>query len=134
MNVSEFTLNFSSGVPIYRQIVQLVSGKIHAGDLAPGDRIPSIRDVTAGLNVNPNTVAKAYRELELAGLIETRRGMGCFVAETAGTRPRLSRSEKQRRLDELFAALVTSAGMMGISEREAASYLAAKAAESENEN
>ena len=87
MNVSEFTLNFSSGVPIYRQIVQLISGKILSGALAPGDRIPSIRDVTAELNVNPNTVAKAYRELELGGLIETRRGMGCFVAESAGAKP-----------------------------------------------
>ena len=134
MNVSEFTLNFSSGVPIYRQIVQLISGKILSGALAPGDRIPSIRDVTAELNVNPNTVAKAYRELELGGLIETRRGMGCFVAETAGAKPRLARTEKRRRLDELSAALVTSAGMMGISEREAVAYLAAKAAESENEN
>ena len=134
MNVSEFTLNFSSGVPIYRQIVQLISGKIISGSLAPGDRIPSIRDVTAELNVNPNTVAKAYRELELGGFIETRRGMGCFVAESAGAKPRLTRGEKQRRLDELYAALVTSAGMMGISEREAAAYLAAKAAEPENEN
>ena len=134
MNVSEFTLNFSSGVPIYRQIVQLISGKILSGALAPGDRIPSIRDVTAELNVNPNTVAKAYRELELGGLIETRRGMGCFVAETAGAKPRLARTEKRSRLDELYAALVTSAGMMGISEREAVAYLAAKAAEPENEN
>ena len=134
MNVSEFTLNFSSGVPIYRQIVQLISGKILSGALAPGDRIPSIRDVTAELNVNPNTVAKAYRELELGGLIETRRGMGCFVAETAGAKPRLARTEKPRRLDELFAALVTAAGMMGISEREAVAYLAAKAAETGNEN
>ena len=134
MNVSEFTLNFSSGVPIYRQIVQLISGKILSGALAPGDRIPSIRDVTAELNVNPNTVAKAYRELELGGLIETRRGMGCFVAETAGAKPRLARTEKRRRLDELYAALVTSAGMMGISEREAVAYLAAKAAEPGNEN
>ena len=134
MNVSEFTLNFSSGVPIYRQIVQLISGKILSGALAPGDRIPSIRDVTAELNVNPNTVAKAYRELELGGFIETRRGMGCFVAESAGAKPKLTRNETQRRLDELFAALVTSAGMMGITEREAAAYLAAKAAEPENEN
>ena len=66
--------------------------------------------------------------------IETRRGMGCFVAETAGAKPRLARTEKRRRLDELYAALVTSAGMMGISEREAVAYLAAKAAETGNEN
>ena len=134
MNVSEFTLNFSSGVPIYRQIVQLISGKILSGALAPGDRIPSIRDVTAELNVNPNTVAKAYRELELGGLIETRRGMGCFVAETAGAKPRLARTEKRRRLDELYAALVTSAGMMGISEQDISDYLTAKHAANTKNN
>ncbi len=126
MNVSELTLSFSSGVPIYRQIVQILSGKILSGALQPGDRIPSIRDVTAELNVNPNTVAKAYRELELAGLIETRRGMGCFVAERDDARHTLTDEEKRRHLDTLFASLVTSAGMFGISEQDVSDYLTAK--------
>ena len=126
MNVSELTLNFSSGVPIYKQIVQILSGKILSGALPPGDRIPSIRDVTAELNVNPNTVAKAYRELELAGLIETRRGMGCFVAERDDARHKLTDEEKQRHLDTLFASLVTSAGMFGISEQDVSDDLTAK--------
>ena len=133
MKVSELTLNFSSGVPIYRQIVQILSGKILSGALPPGEKIPSIRDVTAELNVNPNTVAKAYRELELAGLIETRRGMGCFVAESADAKPQLTHDEKRRRLDELYAALVTSAGMLGITEQDVSAYLTAKnAAETKN--
>ena len=127
MNIAEFSLNFSSGVPIYKQIVQLLSGKILSGALPPGEKIPSIRDVTAELNVNPNTVAKAYRELELAGLIETRRGMGCFVSQRPDSRLQLSEEEKLSRLDELYAALVTSAGMLGITEQDAAAYLAAKA-------
>ena len=126
MNVSELTLNFSSGVPIYRQIVQLLSGKILSGALSPGEKIPSIRDVTAELNVNPNTVAKAYRELELAGLIETRRGMGCFVAEHDDARRALTDDEKWRHLDTHFASLVTSAGMFGISEQDVSDYLTAK--------
>lgn len=126
MNVSELTLNFSSGVPIYRQIVQLLSGKILSGALSPGEKIPSIRDVTAELNVNPNTVAKAYRELELAGLIETRRGMGCFVAKHDDARRALTDDEKRRHLDTLFASLVTSAGMFGISEQDVSDYLTAK--------
>ena len=126
MNVSELTLNFSSGVPIYKQIVQLLSGKILSGMLATGEKIPSIRDVTAELNVNPNTVAKAYRELELAGLIETRRGMGCFVAERDDARHTLTGEEKRRHLDTLFASLVTSAGMFGISEQDVSDYLTAK--------
>ena len=126
MNVSELTLNFSSGVPIYKQIVQLLSGKIISGALAPGEKIPSIRDVTAELNVNPNTVAKAYRELELAGLIETRRGMGCFVAERDDAHHELSDEAKQHHLDTLFASLVMSAGMLGITERDVSDYLTAK--------
>ena len=134
MNVSELTLNFSSGVPIYRQIVQLLSGKILSGALSPGEKIPSIRDVTAELNVNPNTVAKAYRELELAGLIETRRGMGCFVAERDDARHKLTDEEKQRHLDTLFASLVTSAGMFGISERDVSDYLTAKHAATTKNN
>lgn len=134
MNVSELTLNFSSGVPIYRQIVQLLSGKILSGALAPGEKIPSIRDVTAELNVNPNTVAKAYRELELAGLIETRRGMGCFVAERDDVRRELSDDEKRRHLDTLFASLVTSAGMFGISEQDVSDYLTAKHAAATTKN
>jgi len=134
MNVSELTLNFSSGVPIYRQIVQLLSGKILSGALAPGEKIPSIRDVTAELNVNPNTVAKAYRELELAGLIETRRGMGCFVAERDDARRELSDDEKRRHLDTLFASLVTSAGMLGISEQDITDYLTAKHAAATTKN
>ena len=134
MNVSELTLNFSSGVPIYRQIVQLLSGKILSGSLAPGEKIPSIRDVTAELNVNPNTVAKAYRELELAGLIETRRGMGCFVAERDDARRELSDDEKRRHLDTLFASLVTSAGMFGISEQDVSDYLTEKDAANTKNN
>ena len=134
MNVSELTLNFSSGVPIYRQIVQLLSGKILSGALSPGEKIPSIRDVTAELNVNPNTVAKAYRELELAGLIETRRGMGCFVAEHDEARHMLTDEEKQRHLDTLFASLVTSAGMFGISEQDVSDYLTAKHAAATTKN
>ena len=134
MNVSELTLNFSSGVPIYRQIVQLLSGKILSGALSPGEKIPSIRDVTAELNVNPNTVAKAYRELELAGLIETRRGMGCFVAERDDARRELSDDEKRRHLDTLFASLVTSAGMLGISEQDITDYLTAKHAAATTKN
>ena len=134
MNVSELTLSFSSGVPIYKQIVQLLSGKILSGALSPGEKIPSIRDVTAELNVNPNTVAKAYRELELAGLIETRRGMGCFVAERDDARHTLTDEEKQHHLDTLFSSLVTSAGMFGISEQDVTDYLAAKHAATTKNN
>ena len=134
MKVSDFTLNFSSGVPIYKQIVQILSGKILSGALVPGEKVPSIRDVTAELNVNPNTVAKAYRELELAGLIETRRGMGCFVAQQSGVKPRLTDEEKRLHLDNLFASLVTSAGMLGISERDVSAYLTAKHAATAKNN
>ena len=119
MNVSELTLNFSSGVPIYRQIVQLLSGKILSGALSPGEKIPSIRDVTAELNVNPNTVAKAYRELELAGLIETRRGMGTFVTRDPARVAALREEMARQAVDGFLKQL----GALGISRQEAAQMI-----------
>ncbi len=71
----------SNGVPIFLQIVQQVKYKIAAGALQEGDQLPSVRELAVSLRVNPNTVAKSYTELERNGIITTKRGMGCFVAD-----------------------------------------------------
>lgn len=68
-----------SGLPVYRQITQQVKHALRLGLLRPGDQMPTIRDVVASLAINPNTVMKAYRELELEGLIGGRPGQGTFV-------------------------------------------------------
>src|SRR5262245_21929477 len=78
-----FRPNPSSGVPIYLQLMEQVKHAIGTGALRPGEQLPGIRPVAEELVINPNTVAKAYRELEHEGVIELRHGAGAFVAEQA---------------------------------------------------
>lgn len=73
-------INSRSGVPIYRQLVQQIENGIVGGILDPGEQLPTVRDVALQLTVNPNTVARAYRELEHRGLIESTQGRGTFVS------------------------------------------------------
>jgi GntR family transcriptional regulator len=78
----EFRLDGSSGVPTYLQLVQQVEHALRLGYLKPGDQLPRVRDVVSGLAINPNTVLKAYRELETKGLAAGRPGQGTFVRAT----------------------------------------------------
>jgi len=78
----EFRLDATSGVPTYLQLVQQVEHALRLGYLKPGDQLPRVRDVVAGLTINPNTVLKAYRELETKGLAAGRPGQGTFVQAT----------------------------------------------------
>src|ERR1700720_1953833 len=75
----EFRLDLGSGVPTYLQLVHQVQHALRLGYLAPGDQLPKVRDVVASLAINPNTVSKAYRELEMKGLAIGRPGQGTFV-------------------------------------------------------
>ncbi len=76
-----FRSNPSSGVPVYLQLIDQVKHAIDVGALSPGDQLPAIRRVAEDLVINPNTVAKAYRDLEHDGVIELRQGSGAFVTE-----------------------------------------------------
>jgi GntR family transcriptional regulator len=78
----EFRLDAASGVPTYLQLVQQVEHALRLGYLKPGDQLPRVRDVVASLTINPNTVLKAYRELETKGLATGRPGQGTFVQAT----------------------------------------------------
>jgi GntR family transcriptional regulator len=81
-----FRPNSSSGVPIYLQLMEQVKHGIETGALRPGEQLPGIRPLAEELVINPNTVAKAYRELEHEGVIELRQGAGAFVSGTAGAK------------------------------------------------
>ncbi|GHH58874.1 GntR family transcriptional regulator [Lentzea cavernae] len=81
----EFHVDRGSGFPAYLQLGQQVREAMRLGWLQPGDRLPTVRDVVATSGVNANTVLKAYRELELAGLVEARQGSGTFVKGTLGS-------------------------------------------------
>ena len=89
--------------PISKQIVDAVRMKIATAELAPGDQLPSVRGLAQQLCVNPNTVAKAYTELTAEGWVESRQGLGLYVAPP---RQRLSDAERARRLDEAIARFI----------------------------
>jgi GntR family transcriptional regulator len=78
--VIEFRLNERSGVPTYLQLVHQVRQAVRLGLLQPGDQLPTVKEVVGKLAINPNTVLKAYRELDREGLVEARRGQGTFVS------------------------------------------------------
>ncbi|MFE7182542.1 GntR family transcriptional regulator [Streptomyces erythrochromogenes] len=80
----EYRIDRRSGVATYLQIVQQTKQALRLGLLGPGDRLPTAREVVEALAINPNTVLKAYRELEREGLVEGRRGLGTFVRRTLG--------------------------------------------------
>ena len=78
-------LDYRDAKPIYTQIVENFRKQIAAGVLQPGDKLPSVRELAARLSINPNTIQRAYRELEQQGVIETLPGKGCFVCAAADT-------------------------------------------------
>ena len=80
-----FYLEADSGVPAYLQLVRQVEHAIRLGRLRAGDQLPSVRDVVSALGINPNTVVKAYREMESRRLVDTRQGRGTFVADLAAS-------------------------------------------------
>jgi GntR family transcriptional regulator len=80
--VVEFRVDRAAGLPAYRQLVRQVTEGLRLGLLRPGDQLPVVREVAASSGVNANTVLKAYRELEFAGLVEMRQGSGTFVTDT----------------------------------------------------
>ncbi len=104
-------ISSNDGVPIYLQIVNQVKYLVASGRLAPGDEVPPIRALAEQLLVNPNTVARAYRELEMAGVVEKRRTAGTFIAD-AGSK--LSRRECRKILTERVDALLTESRQMKI--------------------
>ena len=83
----EFHLDSRTGVPAYLQLVQQVRQAIRLGILRPGDQLPTVKEVVTSLTINPNTVLHAYRQLDLEGLVEGRRGVGTFVAASKPAAP-----------------------------------------------
>jgi GntR family transcriptional regulator len=101
----------TSGVPIHDQIKEQITGLIQAGRLKAGDQLPTIRTLAIDLAVNVNTVALAYRELDSAGVIATRRGEGTFVASTPGAME--MRRLRQKKLRDLAQAFVAETRRLG---------------------
>lgn len=108
----EFQLDSSSGVATYQQLIQQVQQALRLGLLEPGDRLPTAQQVVATLAINPNTVLKAYRDLEREGLVEGRQGVGTFVTR----RPDGPPPSEQAALKRSLAAWVARAQRAGLAD------------------
>ena len=105
-----FRLDGHSGVPVYRQLIDQVQAAVAAGALATGDQLPTVRQVAVDLAINPNTVSRAYREMEIRGMLDTQQGTGTFVADR---KIEFSKDERERMLGQLVGEFVSRAGAAG---------------------
>src|SRR5438309_5873575 len=119
-------ISANDGVPIYLQIVNQVKYLVASGRLAPGEELPPIRTLAEQLVVNPNTVARAYRELEVAGIVTKRRTAGTYVSEAGSP---LARQERLRILTERVDALLAEARQMDIDTEEVIALIRERDAE-----
>ena len=110
-----FRPNPSSGVPIYLQLMEQVKHAIETGALRPGEQLPGIRPLAEELVVNPNTVAKAYRELEHEGVVELRQGAGAFVSDKAPTK---KDADKVRAAQAIVATAIEKMRARGVTDDE----------------
>ena len=123
-----FRLDPASGLPFYRQIIDQVLLAVADGRLKPGAQLPTVRQLAVDLAINLNTVARAYREMEIRGIVETQQGTGTFVA----SRPARPRSgEKKRAVQELLDQFVASATSKGITMEDLIEALVERADEAE---
>lgn len=105
-----YRLDPDSGVPAYRQIIDQVLSGIASGALGPGDQLPTVRQLAVDLTLNPNTVVRAYRELEIRGVLETQQGTGTFISQA---KPKLDEMERERQLNQLAADAAARTGNAG---------------------
>jgi GntR family transcriptional regulator len=105
-----FRLDNASGVPVYRQLIDQVQAGIATGTLSVGYQIPTVRQVAVDLAINPNTVMRAYRELEIRGVLDTQQGTGTFIAPQPA---QIDDNDRARRLDQLLDEFVARAGAGG---------------------
>jgi GntR family transcriptional regulator len=105
-----FHLDLQSGVPVYRQIMDQVRGAVASGALAAGCQLPTVRQLAVDLAINPNTVVRAYRELELGGLLETHQGTGTFISSR---RIPMADDERERQLRQIVNDAIARAGAAG---------------------
>ena len=109
-----FSLDNGSGVPVYRQIINQIENAVVSGRMAVGDRLPTIRSLAVSLKINPNTIAKAYNELEIRGIVQTQVGSGTYIADK---KPDVA-DARQKRLREAAEKFLQEAGELGAGKAE----------------
>ena len=110
-----FTLDTVNGAPIYRQIIQQIEYAILSGRMKSGDRLPTIRSLAVDLKTNPNTIAKAYNELEIRGVLETQVGSGTYISDK---KPVLENDSLNRKIREVTGRFVQELRDLGVEKRE----------------
>jgi len=105
-----FALDLHTGVPVYRQLIDQVRSGIASGSLTAGDQLPTVRQLAVDLAINPNTVMRAYRELELGGLLETHQGTGTFISDKKLEK---KSAERERQLGQMASEFAARAGATG---------------------
>jgi GntR family transcriptional regulator len=120
--LQDWKIELHSGIPAYKQIANRLTSAMADGTLKTGDRLPTIRELNDHLGVNPNTVAKAYRELALKGLIDGQRGAGSFVKldDPVATLPE---AKKKAKLKELYHRMLTEARGHGLNEEQILTFI-----------
>ena len=116
----EFKLDLKSGVPFHRQIVDQIRYGIASDRLMPGEQLPTVRELAVHLSVNPNTVRKAYSELEILGILDTQQGTGTFVSDQ---QVEIGEAEKERMLRQICDELVARGNQYGFTLREIVTHM-----------
>lgn len=119
---NHWKIEFDSGIPVYKQIINQVCSDLDQGLLSVGDKLPTIKDLKDLLEINPNTVAKAYRELEFMNILTSRRGSGCFITAPPPAKA-LSEDDKYGKIQTLYHRMCNEASSFGINEDEIKNYI-----------
>jgi GntR family transcriptional regulator len=110
-----FTLDTVNGAPIYRQIIQQIEYAILSGRMQPGDRLPTIRSLAVELKTNPNTIAKAYNELEIRGILATQVGSGTYISDK---KPVIEDDSLKRKIREVAGRFIQEMRDLGVEKKE----------------
>jgi GntR family transcriptional regulator len=119
--MTNFRLDKKSPVPFYRQIIDMVLAGISAGSILPGEKLPTIREASVNLEVNPNTIAKAYSQLRLMGVLDSQQGSGVFVRPQPSSQ--ISEDEKRKNLESLCSDFISRAQILNIDIEELIKYM-----------
>ncbi|MBN2545475.1 MAG: GntR family transcriptional regulator [Spirochaetes bacterium] len=104
------TIDTKSGIPVYRQIIQWVEYNMSIGKFKPGQKLPTVRQLAVDLKINPNTVAKAYNELEIRGFVNTQVGYGTFISEKKIDISSIEKIQKAEKISAQFLIQMNEIG------------------------
>ena len=110
-----FSLDPENEAPVYRQIIQQIEYAVLSGRMKPGDKLPTIRSLAVSLKINPNTIAKAYNEMEIRGILETQVGSGTYISDK---KPVTEDDSLKRKIQEVLGRFINEMHNLGVEKRE----------------